>query len=50
MWVCVPHLVFLDLLAEIGTHEIVPREKIVLQIYRNLREYKTKGLEAACKI
>jgi hypothetical protein len=44
MWVCVPHFVVLDLLAEIGTLEIVPREKIVLQICRNLREYKTNGL------
>jgi hypothetical protein len=47
MWVCVPH--FVVLLAELGTHEIMPREKIVLQNCRNIREYKTNGLEAACR-
>jgi hypothetical protein len=47
MKVCVPH--FFVLLAGLGTHEIVLREKIALQICRNLREYKTNGLEAACR-
>jgi hypothetical protein len=37
------------LLEELGTHEIVPRKKIVVQTCRNLREYKTNGLEAACR-
>jgi len=45
--VFVPH--FAVLLAEHGTYEIVSREKIVLQICRNLREYKTNGLKAACR-
>jgi len=39
--------VFSSLFCFTSGDEIVPREKTVLQIYRNLTEYKTNGLEAA---